>query len=91
MKWITEAEIYTSYVSSHLRSLLLVQTNYLEKFLFRPKIRKMLPWVDIAQINKPEKHWSLILANVLIIKYMNQKTKCITQMEYGSVESYRDE
>ena len=70
--------------------VVVVQRCYFEKFLFRPKIRKLLPWVDITQFSKPEKQWFLILANVLIIKCMKQK-KCITQIEYESVESYWDE
>ena len=54
MIWITKAEISNLHVSSQLRSLGFAQASYLEKLLFRPNIRKLLSWVDIAQIRKLE-------------------------------------
>ena len=46
------------------RTTFIVQAQYLEELLFMPKIRKLFPLVEIAQIRKLEKQQTLILMYV---------------------------
>ena len=62
MKWIAKAGISNLYVSYQIGLLSFVQAQYLDNLVFMQKIRKMFPWVEIAQIRKPVYQPPLIMA-----------------------------